>query len=211
MLSVSPERYLQRTGSRLCSQPIKGTNRTLDGAANEHQQQALRSSVKERAENVMIVDLVRNDLSRVASRGSVRVSELFGVYAFKNVNQMISTVECELREGATNWDVVRATFPMDSMTGAPKVSAMNLADRYEKTARGVYSGAIGYIEPNGDFDFNVVIRSLAVDRTAEVVTCHVGSAITALSDAEEEYRECLLKAESLLGVMDPFQKAPEKS
>lgn len=211
VLSVSPERYLKREGARLCSQPIKGTNRALTGERNETQQAALRTNVKERAENVMIVDLVRNDLSRVAQRGSVQVSELCGVYAFKNVNQMISTVECSLREGTSNWDVVRATFPMGSMTGAPKVSAMNLADRFEKTARGVYSGAIGYVEPNGDFDFNVVIRSLAIDREANAVTCHVGSAITALSQEEEEYKECLLKAESLLGVMNDMAHARKKS
>jgi para-aminobenzoate synthetase component 1 len=126
------------------------------------------------------------------------VSELFGTYAFKNVNQLISTVEAELREGVTNWEIIAASFPMGSMTGAPKVSAMELAERFEKVAREVYSGSVGYITPEGDFDFNVVIRSIAINRKKGLATLHVGGAITILSDAEQEYEECLLKAESVL-------------
>lgn len=197
VFSNSPERYLFREGQRLYSQPIKGTNRRLKNG-NSSQKQALLDSEKERAENVMIVDLVRNDLSRVAQKGSVCVDELFGVYTFKNVNQMISTVSCWLREDVSFWDILKATFPMGSMTGAPKVSAMNLADQYEVTGRGVYSGAIGYIMPSGDFDFNVVIRSIVLDHQSKQASCHVGSAITILSDPEQEFLECMLKAESLL-------------
>lgn len=197
LLCTSPERFIKREGRKLCSQPIKGTNR-YSKVDNESAKTALAQSEKERAENVMIVDLVRNDLSRVAAKGSVKVSELFGTYAFKNVNQLISTVEAELREGVTNWEIIAASFPMGSMTGAPKVSAMELAERFEKVAREVYSGSVGYITPEGDFDFNVVIRSIALNRKKGVATLHVGGAITILSDALQEYEECLLKAESVL-------------
>ena len=197
LLCTSPERYILKNGDQLWSQPIKGTNRKLE--KNNHlQERLLVADEKERAENVMIVDLVRNDLSRVAAKGSVQVEELFGVYPFKNVNQMISTVTCKVRPHTSNWDIVKATFPMGSMTGAPKISAMELAERYEKTERGIYSGALGYVMPNGDFDFNVVIRSIAIDAKKGVASAHVGGAITVLSVPELEYDECLLKAESLL-------------
>ena len=197
LLCTSPERYILKKGDQLWSQPIKGTNRRL--AENNHvQERLLVADEKERAENVMIVDLVRNDLSRVAAKGSVQVEELFGVYPFKNVNQMISTVTCKTRAETSNWEIIKATFPMGSMTGAPKISAMELAERYEKTERGIYSGALGYIMPNGDFDFNVVIRSIALDAKQGVASAHVGGAITLLSIPEREYEECLLKAESLL-------------
>ncbi|MDA0740771.1 MAG: anthranilate synthase component I family protein [Bacteroidetes bacterium] len=197
LLCTSPERYILKKGDQLWSQPIKGTNRRL--AENNHvQERLLLADEKERAENVMIVDLVRNDLSRVAAKGTVQVEELFGVYPFKNVNQMISTVTCKTRAETSNWEIIQATFPMGSMTGAPKISAMELAERYEKTERGIYSGALGYIMPNGDFDFNVVIRSIALDAKQGVASAHVGGAITLLSIPEREYEECLLKAESLL-------------
>ena len=196
LLCTSPERYIKKEGATLISQPIKGTNRRL-ALANEQAIEELRSSEKERAENVMIVDLVRNDLSRVATKGSVQVSELYGAYAFKNVNQLISTVTAECKPGTSHWDIFKATFPMGSMTGAPKVSAMQLAERYEKTAREVYSGTVGYTSPSGDFDFNVVIRSVAINRNTGLATTHVGGAITILSDPKQEYQECLLKAESM--------------
>ncbi|MDA9217835.1 anthranilate synthase component I family protein [Schleiferiaceae bacterium] len=197
LLCTSPERYILKKGDQLWSQPIKGTNRRL--VENNHvQERLLVADEKERAENVMIVDLVRNDLSRVAAKGTVQVEELFGVYPFKNVNQMISTVTCKTRAETSNWDIIKATFPMGSMTGAPKISAMELAERYEKTERGIYSGALGYTMPNGDFDFNVVIRSIALDAKQGVASAHVGGAITLLSIPEREYEECLLKAESLL-------------
>jgi para-aminobenzoate synthetase component 1 len=197
LLCTSPERYILKKGDQLWSQPIKGTNRRL--VENNHvQERLLVADEKERAENVMIVDLVRNDLSRVAAKGTVQVEELFGVYPFKNVNQMISTVTCKTRGETSNWDIIKATFPMGSMTGAPKISAMELAEHYEKTERGIYSGALGYIMPNGDFDFNVVIRSIALDAKQGVASAHVGGAITLLSIPEREYEECLLKAESLL-------------
>ena len=195
LLCTSPERYFSKTRQRILSQPIKGTNRRVTN--NEAAMAALKDSEKERAENVMIVDLVRNDLSRVATKGSVQVSELYGTYAFKNVNQLISTVEATIRPNTGFWELFGATFPMGSMTGAPKVSAMQLAERYEKTAREIYSGTIGYTTPEGDADFNVVIRSIAINRATGVATTHVGGAITILSDPQQEYEECLLKAESM--------------
>lgn len=197
LLCTSPERYLLKVGDRLISQPIKGTNRR-SSQDNAQAQKALLDSEKERAENVMIVDLVRNDLSRIAQRSTVEVSELFGTYGFKNVNQLISTVEAKVRPEVSFWEILGATYPMGSMTGAPKIRAMELAEAHEKSAREVYSGALGYMKPNGDFDFNVVIRSIAVNRNLGMATLHVGGAITILSDPEAEYEECLLKAESMI-------------
>lgn len=195
----SPERYLKRSGNRVISQPIKGTARRGTNAAEDDQMKlGLSSSRKERAENVMIVDLVRNDLSRCADRDSVRVEELFGVHSFKTVHHLVSTISCTV-PSSTGWvDLIKATFPMGSMTGAPKLSAMKLISAHEKTERGIYSGSIGYIEPNGDFDFNVVIRSVQYDALQSRVSCHVGGAITALCNAADEYKECLLKAEAVL-------------
>ena len=195
LLCTSPERYFSKRGQRILSQPIKGTNRRVSN--NQAAMASLKESEKERAENVMIVDLVRNDLSRVATKGSVQVSELCGTYAFKNVNQLISTVEANITPNTGFWKLFGATFPMGSMTGAPKVSAMQLAEQYEKTAREIYSGTVGYTTPEGDADFNVVIRSVAINRNTGVATTHVGGAITILSDPQQEYEECLLKAESI--------------
>jgi len=199
VLCASPERYMQRIGNRVISQPIKGTIKR--GSSNDEDEQLkeqLAQSRKERAENVMIVDLVRNDLSRCAQRDSVRVDELCGVHTFKTVHHLISTVSCEV-EAETSWvDLIKSTFPMGSMTGAPKVSAMRLIAEHEQTERGIYSGSIGYIEPNGNFDFNVVIRSVQYDALHQKISCHVGGAITSLCNADDEYKECLLKAEAIL-------------
>lgn len=197
--SASPERFLRKTGNKLISQPIKGTaRRGEDETADSRLREELANSHKDRTENVMIVDLVRNDLSRVAKKDSVRVEELFGIHTFPTVHQMISTVSCELKENVRFTDILEATFPMGSMTGAPKVAAMELADTTERFNRGLYSGSIGYIEPNGDFDLNVMIRSFVYDRSTEVVSCGVGGAITILSDPEDEYRECRIKVGRIL-------------
>lgn len=198
LMCGSPERYLQMRGGKLKAQPIKGTIRRGNGEEDVELIQQLRNDPKERAENVMITDLVRNDLSRVAARESVRVDELCGIYTFKTVHQMISTISADLAHDKDGIDALRATFPMGSMTGAPKVSAMQYIDQFEKAPRGIYSGAFGYFEPNGDFDFNVIIRSMVYDRNTSKLSFHVGSAITSLSDPEKEYEECLLKAEALL-------------
>ena len=199
LLCASPERFLTRRGPTILSQPIKGTRRRGPTPADDAQQrQALLADEKERAENLMIVDLVRNDLARVAATGSVQVPELFGLYPFRHVWQMISTVEATLRPGVALPEILRATFPMGSMTGAPKVRAMQLIEHYERSRRGLYSGSIGWVGPGGDFDFNVVIRSLQYRADTGYLSFQVGSAITYDSDAEQEYAECLLKAQGLL-------------
>ncbi|UYZ63937.1 aminodeoxychorismate synthase component I [Hymenobacter weizhouensis] len=202
LLCASPERFLARRGSRIISQPIKGTiRRDSTPAADEARRLALLHDEKERAENLMIVDLVRNDLARVAQTGTVQVPELFGLYPFRHVWQMISTVEAQLRPGVDLVDVLRAAFPMGSMTGAPKIRAMQLIEHYEHTRRGLYSGSIGYIGPGGDFDLNVVIRSLQYRQDTGYLSFQVGSAITYDSVPEREYEECLLKAQALLEVL----------
>jgi len=197
----SPERYMRKEGRVLTSNPIKGTiKRGNDENEDQVLKDRLRSDKKEQGENVMIVDLVRNDLSKIALKNSVKVDELFGVYSFRTVHHMISTVSCIIKEEVTFSDIIKATFPMGSMTGAPKISAMQLADRYEIKGRGVYSGAVGVVYPNGDFDFNVVIRTMTYDSEMCLIRCNVGGAITALCDAEKEYEECLLKANALLSI-----------
>jgi len=202
LLCASPERFLARQGTRISSQPIKGTRRRgTTPEADEQQRLLLLNDEKERAENLMIVDLVRNDLARVAQTGTVRVPELFGLYPFRHLWQMISTVEAELKPDVAFADVLRATFPMGSMTGAPKIQAMQLIEHYENTRRGLYSGSIGYLWPGGDFDFNVVIRSLQYRQDTGYLCFEVGSAITYDSDPEREYEECLLKAKALLEVL----------
>ncbi len=198
-LSFSPERYLRKEGSKITSQPIKGTApRGEDPLADKKAQASLLASEKERAENVMIVDLVRNDLSRTARKNSVHVSELFGIYSFNAVHQMISTVESDLDEEKYHWgQLLASSFPMGSMTGAPKYNAMKLADRFEHFNRGLYSGSIGYIDPQGNFDFNVVIRSILYHAEKKLARIAVGGAITTHCEAEAEYEECMLKAEKL--------------
>ena len=202
LLSSSPERFLKRVGNRLISQPIKGTaQRHIDMVKDAAEASQLQKSEKERAENTMIVDLVRNDISRIATKGSVQVEELCKVYPFAHVHQMISTVVAELQTETQVSDAIAACFPMGSMTGAPKVRAMQLIEQYEETKRGLYSGAVGYIDPNGDFDFNVVIRSLLYRKDAEYLSLQVGSALTANSNPINEYEECLLKAKGILEVL----------
>ena len=197
-LCASPERYIKKTGNYLLSQPIKGTAaRGISENDDELQKKQLAADPKERAENIMIVDLVRNDLSRVAAKDSVSVEELCGVHTFKTVHQLVSSISCTLKDKTTFSDVIRATFPMGSMTGAPKISAMEQIEKYENFRRGLYSGTIGYIDPNGDFDFNVVIRSILYNSNPDVVSCSVGGAITINADAQKEYDECLLKLSAL--------------
>lgn len=203
LLSFSPERYIVKKGQKLTSQPIKGTsarfeNSVEDGKSREY----LKNSPKEQSENVMIVDLVRNDLSKIAQKNSVNVDELFGIYSFSTVHQMISTISCTLKDNIDFTSILRATFPMGSMTGAPKVSAMKIIQETEDFQRGWYSGALGYIAPNGDFDFNVVIRSIIYDSNAEKLLFPVGGAITIQANAEDEYKECLLKFEGVRKVFD---------
>jgi len=202
LLSASPERYLKKEGKKVVSQPIKGTAKRLISKVDDEQIAfELARDEKERSENVMIVDLVRNDLSRTAIKGSVKVEELCKVYSFKQVHQLISTVVSKVENTTHPVDIIRETFPMGSMTGAPKVSAMKIIETQEETKRGLYSGAVGYFTPNGDFDFNVVIRSILYNVANKYVSFSVGGAITAKSTPEKEYEECLLKAEAMKYVL----------
>ncbi len=198
LISGSPERYLKKTGRRIISQPIKGTApRHPDAERDAASKENLKNSLKERAENVMIVDLVRNDLSRTAKSDSVKVEELCGIYSFRQVHQMISTVSSLLDEKYDFVDVLKTTFPMGSMTGAPKIRAMELIEEYEDTRRGLYSGAVGYIDSKGDFDFNVVIRSVLYNAGNKYLSFITGGAVTSRSLAADEYNECLLKAKGI--------------
>jgi para-aminobenzoate synthetase component 1 len=202
LLSASPERFLKKQDTVVISQPIKGTekrakNKLLDNDLKTN----LEQNPKERAENIMIVDLVRNDFSKIAKKGTVTVNELCKAYTFKQVHQLISTISCEVSKNTHPVEIIKSTFPMGSMTGAPKISAMQLIEKLEQTKRGVYSGAVGYFMPNGDFDFNVIIRSILYNSSNKYLSFSVGSAITAGSVAEKEYQECLLKAKAMRKVL----------
>ena len=194
----SPERFMQKKGDTVISQPIKGTSRKdADPAVDRELQQQLLHSAKERAENVMVVDLVRNDLSHTAMKGTVKVTELFGIYSFAQVHHMISTISAKVSPQVPFTEILRTAFPMGSMTGAPKIRVMQLIEMYEQTRRGLYSGAVGYITPTGDFDFNVVIRSMLYNAADKYLSFQTGSAITFYSDPEKEWEECLLKAAAM--------------
>ncbi|MES2410475.1 MAG: anthranilate synthase component I family protein [Bacteroidota bacterium] len=202
LLCASPERYLRKEGNKVISQPIKGTaKRFLDETLDNNSKKALELNPKERSENIMIVDLVRNDLSHTATKGSVEVEELCGIYTFEQVHQMISTVVSTVENTTSPIEILRTTFPMGSMTGAPKISAMKIIEELEESKRGLYSGAVGYFTPENDFDFNVVIRSILYNAAAKYVSFSVGSAITSQSDPEQEYEECLLKAKAMFEVL----------
>ena len=203
LLSGSPERYIKKHGNKVISQPIKGTARRAESEEEDKKIiEMLAKDPKELSENVMIVDLVRNDISRVAKKGSVQVDELCKVYSFKQVHQLISTISAELELGCTPVEVLQATFPMGSMTGAPKISAMKIIEDLEETKRGLYSGAVGYFTPEGDFDFNVVIRSILYNAKLKYVSFSVGGAITSRSIPELEYEECQIKAKAMLHALE---------
>lgn len=202
LLCASPERFLKLEGNKLLAQPIKGTiKRGLNLKSDEDNRKTLQYSEKERAENLMIVDLMRNDLSKVSITGSVEVAELFGVYSFPRVHQMISSVVSEIEPGTGFKQILQATFPMGSMTGAPKIKCMELIEHYENFKRGWFSGTCGYISSEGEFDFNVLIRSIIFNRKLESGYFAVGSAITYDSVPEYEYEECMLKASAILEVL----------
>jgi para-aminobenzoate synthetase component 1 len=203
LVCASPERFLQRSHQKLIAQPMKGTikRNPRNIKADEQLKAELQRSRKEQSENVMIVDLMRNDLSRVCEPHSVHVDELFGIYSFPQVHQMISTISGRIKEDVPFSKVMKACFPMGSMTGAPKYRVMELIDKYEDQKRGIYSGALGYVHANGDFDFNVVIRSIAYNQKQKYLSYQVGSGITAYSHPESEWEECLLKAEGIQAVL----------
>lgn len=202
-LSASPERYIGKKGNKVISQPIKGTAKRHPNLQEDYKLKTeLQKDTKERSENIMITDLVRNDLSKFAIKGSVKVDELCKVYTFEQVHQMVSTVSCEIDDTISSVSILKNTFPMGSMTGAPKISAMNIIEKLEDTKRGLYSGTVGYFEPNGDFDFNVIIRSILYNSENNYVSFSVGGAITAKSIPEKEYEECLLKAKAMREVLE---------
>jgi para-aminobenzoate synthetase component 1 len=202
LLSASPERYLRKEGNKVISQPIKGTaKRFSDEDLDQKSKTDLAENPKERSENIMIVDLVRNDLSKTATKGSVEVEELCGIYSFEQVHQMISTITSTVAENRSPVEIIKSTFPMGSMTGAPKISAMNIIENLEETKRGLYSGAVGYFSPENDFDFNVVIRSILYNAENGYLSFSVGSAVTSKAIPEQEYDECLLKAKAMFEVL----------
>lgn len=202
ILSASPERYLKKQGTHIVSQPIKGTaKRSTCSKEDAALVLQLQKDPKERSENIMITDLVRNDLSRIAKKGTVAVQELCKIYTFEQVHQMISTITCEVCKSTRPVEIIKKTYPMGSMTGAPKVSAMKIIETLEDARRGAYSGAVGYVAPNCDFDFNVVIRSILYNAATQYVSFSVGGAITAKSIPESEYQECLLKAKAMHEVL----------
>jgi len=199
LLCASPERFVKKEGEKIIVQPIKGTARRLSDKNKDRKlADSLALDPKERAENIMIVDLLRNDLSKNAVKGSVIVEELCKVYSFKQVHQLISTVVCHVNPDDHPVDIIKNLFPMGSMTGAPKISAMKIIDEEEETKRGLYSGAVGYFSPDSNFDFNVVIRSILYNQPKKYASFSVGSAITSQSIIKKEYEECLLKAKALM-------------
>jgi len=203
VISASPERYLKKQGTKVISQPIKGTSKRGNSELEDQElKEALANNAKEQSENVMIVDLVRNDLSKTATKGSVQVEELFGIHSFKQVHQMISTIVSEVSEDQNPIEIIKTTFPMGSMTGAPKLSAMKIIEEVEQTKRGLYSGALGYFTPENDFDFNVIIRSILYNQQKKYVSFSVGSAITIQANVADEYKECLLKANAMKKVLE---------
>lgn len=207
LISASPERFLKKIGTKIISQPMKGTIKRSDFSdIDEHLRNKLRYDPKEIAENIMIVDLVRNDLSKSAAISSVKVEELCGIYTFKQVHQMVSTISAVLKNEDDMIDAIKNAFPMGSMTGAPKIRAMELIEKYENIKRGLFSGAVGYFSPEKDFDFNVVIRSVLYNSTRQYMSYIVGSAITAKSEPEKEYEECLIKARAINQVFNFTEK-----
>lgn len=205
LLSASPERFVMKSGDKVLTQPIKGTSRRdLDPVQDSQLKSQLEFNPKERSENIMIVDLVRNDLSKIASKGSVHVEELCKVYSFPGVHQMISTVSAVVKPGISSLEILRSLFPMGSMTGAPKISTMQIIESLEETKRGLYSGAFGYFTPDSDFDFNVIIRSILYHFENQYLSFSVGGAITAKSHPEQEYNECLLKSEAIRSTLNKF-------
>lgn len=202
IVSASPERFIKKTGNRIIAQPIKGTIRRGTNAEEDiENRNKLSNSEKEKAENLMITDLMRNDLSKVSKVGTVKVDELFGIYPLPRVFQMISTIISELKAEVTFEEIIQATFPMGSMTGAPKIRTMELIDELESFKRGWFSGALGWIDEDGDFDFSVVIRSIIADLNAKKLYFGVGSAVTFDADPEQEFEECQLKAQAIIEIL----------
>ncbi len=202
LVSASLERFVRKEENRIISQPIKGTaKRGKDTTEDQKLRDLLKNDAKERSENIMIVDLVRNDLSKTATQASVKVEELCEVYSFKQVHQLQSTVVSQVKKGISPVEIVKSMFPMGSMTGAPKIATMKIIEELEETKRGLYSGSVGYFTPAGNFDFNVVIRSILYNAQKKYVSYMVGGAITSQSIPKKEYEECQLKAKAMQEVL----------
>lgn len=207
IIGASPELFLKKEGLKLSTKPIKGTaKRGLTLIEDEVLKTNLFTSIKERTENVMAVDVARNDLSKIAKKGTVSVNKLFNIETFETVHQMVSTVSCIVKPDTSFKEIIEATFPMASMTGAPKISAMNLIDELEVFKRGPYSGAIGLINDKGDFTIAVNIRSIFYNQITKKLSIAVGGAITYLSEPEKEYEECLLKIQAQLNALNAIMK-----
>ena len=203
VICASPEIFLKREGNHLSTKPIKGTiKRSKNLAEDEKLKEELHTNIKERTENVMAVDVARNDLSHFAERGTVHVNKLYNIETFETVHQMVSTVSCEIKESASFETIIGSTFPMASMTGAPKLRAMTLIDEFENFERNYYSGTMGIIDDVGDYILPVIIRSIFYNQKTKCLSIAVGGAITYLSDPEKEYEECLLKAETMLKALN---------
>lgn len=201
-LCASPERYLAFKGKHVAGEPMKGTRpRHTDATADRHAAVELANDAKERSENIMALDVMRHDLSRIAASGSVKVTELCAVRSYPRVHQMVSTVEATIRNGHDPMDVLRASFPMASMTGAPKIRAMELINEVEEGPRGLFSGSLGFFAPDGTGDFNVVIRTLMFNAVSGRLSLSTGSAITAQCQPEQEYEECQVKARSVIDAL----------
>ena len=202
-LCASPERFLAFDHDRVVGEPMKGTRpRSADPVEDERVRSELQHDRKERSENIMALDVMRNDLSRIASSGSVVVEELCAVRTYPNVHQMVSTVSARIREGSDAYMVLEAAFPMASMTGAPKESAMHLIREHEVAPRGLYSGSLGFFAPDGTGDLNVVIRTVLYNTITEIASLRTGSALTAQCDPEREWDECTVKARSVTHALD---------
>ncbi len=207
IISASPELFLKKEGNLLSTKPIKGTaKRGKTVEEDEKLKDDLFNNLKERTENVMAVDVARNDLSQLAKKGSVQVNKLYNIESFETVHQMVSTVSCELKENITFEKIINATFPMASMTGAPKLRAMQLIDEFEDFERNFYSGAMGVINKKEDFTLAVNIRSIFYNQKTKRLSIAVGSAITYLCEPEKEYDECLLKANAMLTALNGIIK-----
>ena len=204
VVCASPERFLKKQGAKVISEPIKGTAARNENKTRDIRQKEELLNEKNRAENLMIVDLVRHDLSKIAKIGSVKVAKLYDVQTFGTVHQLISTIEAETDDQANPVEILKQCFPMGSMTGAPKIEVMKTIDQLEEYRRALYSGAIGYITPEGNFDFNVVIRTAIIQGNQLIYP--VGGAITSDSESENEWKEAEVKARSITKV---FKKSGE--
>lgn len=202
VMCASPERYLSHTDGEVKAQPIKGTAKRKKKELEDQQFRiALENNEKEVLENTIATEMIVNELYAIAEEGSVQVTELSKAYTFEQVHQLISTIVCQLHPKLEAIDAIIATYPMGSMTGIPKESSLSIIDELENFNRSLYSGSIGYFAPNDDFDFNVVIRSILYNATTNYVSFAAGGAITALSDPEKEYEECMVKVKAMAEVL----------